>query len=106
MLLRIAISQFRPDKGDLPRTLDRFGEVMAAVKALDTPPDVVVFPETALTGYFLEGGVREHAVGANALLSELAERYREAPGPDRPVDIAIGFFEEFEHRIYNSTLYA
>jgi NAD+ synthetase len=106
MLLRIAISQFRPDKGDLARTLDRFGEVMAAVKALDTPPDVVVFPETALTGYFLEGGVREHAIGAHALLAELSGRYRAAPGPDRPVDIAIGFFEEFEHRIYNSALYA
>jgi NAD+ synthase (glutamine-hydrolysing) len=106
MLLRIAISQFRPEKGDLPRTLDRFGESMAAVKALDTPPDVVVFPETALTGYFLEGGVREHAIGAHALLEELGERYRSAPGPDRPLDLAIGFFELFEHRIYNSALYA
>ena len=106
MLLRIAVSQFRPDKGDIERSLDRFGNVMAAVKALDTPPDVVVFPETALTGYFLEGGVREHAVGAHALLARLAERYRAAPGPDRPLDIAIGFFEEFEHRIYNSALYA
>ena len=106
MLLRIAVSQFRPDKGDIARSVDRFGGVMAAVKALDTPPDVAVFPETALTGYFLEGGVREHAVGAHALLARLAERYRAAPGPDRPLDIAIGFFEEFEHRIYNSALYA
>jgi NAD+ synthetase len=106
MLLRIAVSQFRPHKGDIVRSLDRFGVVMAEIKALDDPPDLVVFPETALTGYFLEGGVREHAMGAHALLAELAARYQEAPGPDRPVDIAIGFFEEFEHRIYNSALYA
>ncbi len=106
MLLRIAISQFRPSKGNLEETLSRIEEVLARVKAMDTAPDVVVFPETALTGYFLEGGVREHAVGAHALLDQLAERYARAPGPDRPVDIVIGFFEEFEHRIYNSSLYA
>jgi len=72
MLLRIAISQFRPCKGDLEETLSRVEHVLARVKALETAPDVVVFPETALTGYFLEGGVREHAVGAHALLEQLA----------------------------------
>jgi NAD+ synthase (glutamine-hydrolysing) len=106
MLLRIAIAQFRPRKRDPVTTLARVEEILARVKALEEAPDVLLFPETALTGYFLEGGVREHAMGARALLDAIAERYARAPGPDRPLDVAIGFFEEFEHRLYNAALYA
>jgi len=106
MLLRIAIAQFRPRKRDPGTTLARLEELFARVKGLDEAPDVLLLPETALTGYFLEGGVREHARDARDLLGELAERYTRAPGPDRPLDLAIGFFEEHEHRLYNSALYA
>ncbi len=106
MLLRIAIAQFRPRKRDLDATLARVDELFGRVKALDPAPDLLLLPESALTGYFLEGGTREQATCAGDLLAELAGRYARAPGPDRPLDVAIGFFEEHEHRLYNSALYA
>ena len=40
------------------------GEVLAQAAALEPRPQVVQFPETALSGYFVEGGVREMALTA------------------------------------------
>ena len=66
-LLHIAIAQFRPRKGDVQQNLRRVGEVLAQAAALDPRPHVVQFPETALSGYFVEGGVREVALTAAEL---------------------------------------
>lgn len=68
-------------------------------------PDLVVFPETALSGYFLEGGVREHAVGAAEFFETLNRSYAKISSPES-LDIAIGFYELDGGRIYNSALYA
>ncbi len=64
-----------------------------------------VYPETALTGYFLEGGVREHAVPAMSLATDLAERYARAGGDGRALDVVLGFYEVWGHRLYNSAMY-
>jgi NAD+ synthetase len=61
-----------------------------------------VFPEAATSGYFVEGGVREVAVTAGTLFRDLQAQYRGA----RPLDVAIGFYEVFQNRYYNSCLYA
>jgi NAD+ synthetase len=106
MHLEIAVAQFQPVKGDPGASLDRMAEVFAAVKARQPAPDLVLFPETSLTGYFLEGGVRELAFSARDLLSELAGRYETAPGPNRPLGAALGFYEVHDHRLYNSAMYA
>ncbi len=106
MRLDIAIAQFMPAKGDPSTSLDRVTKVFGALKERDRGPDVVVFPESALTGYFLEGGVREHALEAESVLEALAGSYRDAPGADRPLDVVMGFYELSDHRIYNSALYA
>jgi hypothetical protein len=45
--------------------------------------DVLTLPETALTGYFLQGGVREQAL--TALSCYAAARVRATCGPQRPV---------------------
>ncbi len=105
MHLEIAVAQFRPSKGDLGSSLDRLEDTFAAIKSLETAPDVALFPETALTGYFLEGGVREHAVPALRMATHLAERYASAAGPERRLDVAIGFYEVWGHRLYNAALY-
>lgn len=105
MHVEIAVAQFRPSKGDLRSSLDRIEDAFGHIKSLDPPPQVALFPETALTGYFLEGGVREHAVPALQLAGELAERYAKAPGSERRLDVAIGFYEVWGHRLYNSALY-
>lgn len=102
--LRLAIAQLRPKKADYGENLRRVGSVFAQVATMDEPPELIVFPETAMSGYFLEGGVREVAVTAGTLFRDLAEQHSLAGAP--PLDVAIGFYEEFRSRYHNSALYA
>jgi len=106
MTLHLAIAQFRPEKGIPAASLDRVSDYFARINGLETAPDLVVFPETATTGYFLEGGVREHAITAETMLEQLSEAWSRAPGAHRPIDVVIGFYESHDNHIYNSALYA
>src|SRR5258706_14829340 len=99
---RLAIAQLRPTKGDYGANLQKIGGVLAQVAKLEPPVDLVVFPETATSGYFLEGGVRDVAVTAGTLFRDLQDRYNDAP----PMDVAVGFYEIFQNRHYNACLYA
>jgi NAD+ synthase (glutamine-hydrolysing) len=99
-LLHIAIAQFRPRKGDVKGNLRRIGEVLAQAAALEPRPQVVQFPETALSGYFVEGGVREMALTAVELATAIAAAYR---GP--PIDAIIGFYEKLDGDLHNSLAY-
>ena len=98
--LRIALSQFRPTKGEYTDNVARIGAVITQAAQLDPRPDLVVFPETATSGYFVEGGVKELAVTAGTLARDLAAAYK---GP--PIDVTVGFYERFQNHIYNSALY-
>jgi NAD+ synthetase len=101
-MLRLAIVQLRPYKGAYQDNLARFGGVLRDLARSAAPPDLVIAPESALTGYFLEGGVRELALPAETLHADLAAAY----GSDLPpVDVALGFYEVHENRLYNSALY-
>ncbi len=106
MHLDLALAQFRPDKGDPASSMDRIADCFGRLNGLDAAPDLVVFPETATTGYFLEGGVREHAVTTGQMLDRLAEAWARAPGSVRAIDAVIGFYEKHDDHIYNSALYA
>src|SRR2546426_545273 len=101
---RLAIAQLRPTKGDYGANLQKIGGVLAQIAKLDPPADLVVFPETATSGYFVEGGVRDVAVTAGALFRDLTGGHEAAGAP--PVDVAIGFYEVFQNHFYNSCLYA
>jgi len=101
---RLAIAQLRPTKGDYNANLQKIGGVLAQIAKLDPPVDLVIFPETATSGYFVEGGVRDVAVTAGTLFRDLTVEH-EAAGA-RPVDVAIGFYEVFQNHFYNSCLYA
>ena len=63
-MLRLAIAQVRPRKGAYEENLRRFGELLREAAAAGTAPDLVIAPETALTGYFVEGAVCELALPA------------------------------------------
>ena len=107
MDLQIALAQFRPSKGDPDASFARISEWLGRLKAADGDrPELVVFPETATTGYFLEGGIHERAVSAEAMLARLGDAWERAPGPPRPLDVAIGFYERDGDRLYNAALYA
>jgi NAD+ synthetase len=98
--LRIALSQFRPTKGEYAENVTRIGAVITQAAQLDPRPELVVFPETATSGYFVEGGVKELAVTAGTLARDLAAAYQ---GP--AIDVVVGFYERFQNHIYNSALY-
>src|SRR3989442_7407590 len=101
---RLAIAQLRPSKGDYGANLQKIGGVLAQIAKLDPPVDLVMFPETATSGYFVEGGVRDVAVTAGTLFRDLTVEH-EAAGA-RPGDVAIGVYEVFPNHFYNSCLYA
>src|SRR6266571_97950 len=101
---RLAIAQLRPTKGDYGANLQKIGGVLAQIGKLDPPADLVVFPETATSGYFVEGGVRDVAVTAGTLFRDLTVEHEAAGAP--AVDVAIGFYEVFQNHFYNSCLYA
>jgi NAD+ synthetase len=105
MHVEIAVAQFRPVKGNPAASLDRIEESFTRILEGDSVPDVLLYPETALTGYFLEGGVREHAVPAMRLATDMAERYARAGGSRRTLDVVLGFYEVWGHRLYNSAMY-
>ena len=97
----LALAQFQPRKGDYAGNLARIAKILAQAGALDARPDLVCFPETALSGYFLEGGVREHAVTAGRLAGDLHRAYGDGPA----VDVCVGFYEIWRNKLYNSALY-
>lgn len=97
----IALAQFQPRKGDYRGNLARIGAFLKQASALDEQPGLVCFPETALSGYFLEGGVREHAVTAGQLAADLHRTYGDGPA----IDVCVGFYEVWRNKLYNSAIY-
>lgn len=107
--ITIAVCQFAPRKGDTAANLRRLGALCAQAAALEPRPQVIHFPETALSGYFVEGGVREMACTAGVLAIDLDEAYRTARavgGADTmAIDVVIGFYERWRDTLHNSAAY-
>ena len=103
-MLRLAIAQVRPHKGAYEENLCRFGALFREVGSWPEPPELVVAPETALTGYFLEGGVQDLAISGDQLFADLSRQHSDSAAPS--LDVAIGFYEVHGNRLYNSGLYA
>jgi NAD+ synthetase len=94
--LRVALVQFKPKKADLSWNLGRIHHVVAEESA---HADLVVFPETAPSGYFLEGGVAEAALSTDRLIELFG------PPPPDSADVVIGFYERWKRRLFNSAAY-
>src|SRR3989442_15722276 len=96
---RLAIAQLRPNKGDYNANLQKIGGVLAQIAKLDPPVDLVVFPETVTSGYFVEGGVRDVAVTAGGPVRALP------PGPQAgggaPPDLPGGVFRGVPKHLFN-----
>jgi len=107
--LTIAICQFAPKKGDTTANLQRLGALCAQAAAVEPRPQVIQFPETALSGYFVEGGVREVACTAGALANDLDDAYRTACAlsgvPTVAIDVVVGFYERWRDTLHNSAAY-
>jgi NAD+ synthetase len=91
--LRVGLVQFKPIK---PRVSENLARVQVQVSSAVGQHDLLVFPEAALSGYFIEGGVVEAAVSTEAVASGLGEA-----SPTHP-DVVLGFYERWRDRLYNS----
>jgi len=103
-MLRLAIAQLKPRKGAYADNLARLGGLLRQIGASAEPPALLVLPETSLTGYFVEGAVRELAKSAEEQFDDLVRVHRESQAP--PLDIALGFYELWRTRLHNSALVA
>ncbi|MDQ8164651.1 MAG: NAD+ synthase, partial [Gemmatimonadota bacterium] len=99
--VHLAIAQFRPSKGDVALNTTRIGEILAQATELTPTPHVVQFAETVLSGYFVEGAVRETATTPDALATSLAEAYHVAGGRTA-IDAVVGFYETLGGTLHNS----
>lgn len=93
--LRLELVQFRSDKGRVDANLARIRAHLEGAH----DHDLVVFPETALTGYFVEGGVVEGARTTEEVALGLG-----VPGEGAP-DVVVGYYERWRHGLYNSVAY-
>lgn len=99
--LRVALIQSKPLKGQYAKNLRGIG---AAFSELGESVDLVVLPEAALSGYFLEGAVHDLALPVQNVAEDLARTWQETRGNCR-VDLVCGFFENDAGTFYNSAIY-
>jgi predicted amidohydrolase len=104
MKIRVVAVQFKPRKGDVEHNLSRVADILRQIVQEGLPADVVVFPETITSGYFLEGGVRESARTREQIGEELMRRYLPFARTE-PLDVVLGFYELWQGKYYNSALY-
>ncbi|HLV24913.1 MAG TPA: NAD+ synthase [Gemmatimonadales bacterium] len=102
----LGIAQIRPVKADYNATLARLEQLFAQLATAEDRPHVLHLPETALTGYFLEGGVLDAAVTAGTLAGDLDAAWRRARGDaEITLDVVAGFYEQWRNTLYNSAIY-
>ncbi len=92
--LRAVLCQVKPRKGNVQ------ANIAAVREALVPGADIAVFPETVLSGYFVEGAALEVALSPRGLLDALG------PPPDGcDGDVVIGFYERGRTSVRNSMAY-
>jgi N-carbamoylputrescine amidase len=102
MRLRAALVQMKPAKGRYAENLAAATQAFAQL--CGDCPELVVLPEAALTGYFLEGAVYDLALPARRFARDLASAWRAGCG-DTPIDLVCGFYENDDGTYYNSAIY-
>lgn len=101
-VVNVAIVQTKPRKGKYRENLRDLREVFTQAGA--DPVDLILLPEAALTGYFLEGAVYELAMDSDAFAADLAAAWLDT-NPGKDVDVVCGFYENCEGTYYNSAVY-
>jgi N-carbamoylputrescine amidase len=99
MPLKVALAQIAPEKAEVELNLDTIAD--AIMQASAEGAELVLLPEAATTGYFLEGGTLESSLTADELAEKLTLRLRML----RPVDALIGFYQRADGNLYNAAAY-
>jgi predicted amidohydrolase len=102
--LTLVQAQVRPKKHDYAHNLGLIGQTFEQLAS--QPAEVLFFPETFLSGYFLEGGVGEEARPREQVFSDLQAEYAKRTGGQRRLEVGVGFYEEAAGEYFNSCLYA
>ncbi|MBC5816373.1 MAG: beta-ureidopropionase [Candidatus Eremiobacteraeota bacterium] len=100
---KLAIVQTKPRKGQLDFNFAELEKTFVQLAA-ETPPDLIILPEAALTGYFLEGAVYDLAMPAEKFAGKLAGAWQSTKSKGS-VDIVCGFYENDNGTYYNSAVY-
>jgi NAD+ synthase (glutamine-hydrolysing) len=100
MKFKLALAQFAPRLGDVDDNLKRILDLTAQARAQRA--DLVIFPELALTGYYLKDLVTE--VAARAAPDD--PRFAPLLAASREIDLVVGFVEaDARHRYYIAAAY-
>ncbi len=100
MKFKLALAQIAPRLGDVDANLKKILDLIAQAQAHKT--DLVIFPELALTGYYLKDLVTDVSVRVSSDDPRLAPLI----AASRHLDIVIGFAEEdARHRYYIAAAY-
>lgn len=103
--MRVVIAQIKSRKGQVEKNLRQVEEVLEQL-AQGPTPDLVLFPEAFLTGYFIENAVGNLAIQQGELVRRLTESYTRVYGAAGPaLELVLGFYEEARGTFYNSALY-
>lgn len=95
--------QLAPFKGRIEENLNRIAE--AVLRCSEEGAELIVFPETITTGYFLEGGVAELAMTSQELVARLHCALKACSGNktfEKDIDVILGFYEQEDGILYNS----
>jgi NAD+ synthase (glutamine-hydrolysing) len=95
--MKVTLSQFKPRKGDLEGNLGGIREEIAS--AASQGDDLLVFPETVLSAYFVEGAVSRVCRTPSWVAAQL-----DRPPQDSP-DVVLGMYERGREGVHNSALY-
>ncbi|HEY3283544.1 MAG TPA: nitrilase-related carbon-nitrogen hydrolase [Armatimonadota bacterium] len=107
MKIRVGVGQLKAKKADYEANLGQVGDLFEQCAEEGRAFDVLVLPETVMSGYFLEGGVAEVARTRDDLYADLSRVYRARAGQEAPLlDVVAGFYELRAGKYYNSYLYA
>lgn len=100
MSFTVACAQIAPQKAEVQANLDKIADCIR--QSAKEGADLVVLPEAATSGYFVEGGALESSLTGEQLCAELAKRLGVI---ERPVDAVVGFIERKEGDLYNGAAY-
>lgn len=101
MTFKVACAQFAPQKAEVERNLDTIADIV--LQASGETADLVLLPEAATSGYFLEGGVLESSLTSTQLLAALWNRLQGRL--TQTIDVVLGFYEKYEGILYNAAAY-
>ncbi len=94
--VRVRLIQTRPFKG---RVEENLGRIRDGIDSAGREVDLLVFPECATSGYFVEAATPRVALTAGEVAQALGSPTQPT---DRAPDVVLGFYERDGDRVFNS----